>query len=97
MGCIYFGLFGGSVGLGLKTEAETEHRTTQNWKPKPNRKTEKLTFRFGSARFGSVCGFRLKNAHPYDQWLLSSSLKSHKIKMIRMKSGFMFRKERVLT
>jgi hypothetical protein len=32
-----------------------------------------------------------------DQWLLSSSLKSHKIKMIRMMSGFMFRKERVLT
>ena len=44
-----------SVRYDIETEAEAEHRTSQNWKPKPNRKTELPTFRFG---FGSVFGFR---------------------------------------
>ena len=43
--------FGFSVRYGIETKAEAEHRTSQNWKPKPNRKTELPTFRFG---FGSV-------------------------------------------
>jgi hypothetical protein len=30
-----------------------------------------------------------------NQWLLSSGLKLHKIKMIRMKSDFMLRKEKI--
>ena len=48
---------GTSVRYGIETEPETEHRTSQNWKPKPNRKTELLTI-----RFGSVFGFRWKSA-----------------------------------
>ena len=36
-----------SVRYDVETEAETEHRTSRNWKPKPNRKTELPTFRFG--------------------------------------------------
>jgi hypothetical protein len=32
-----------------------------------------------------------------NQLLLSSGLKLHKIKMIRMKNGFMLRKEKMLT
>ena len=39
---------GTSVRYGIETEAE--HRTSQNWKPKPNRKTELPTIRFGSVR-----------------------------------------------
>ena len=48
---------GTSVQYGIETEAEAEHQTSQKWKPKPNRKTELPTI-----RFGSVFGFRWKNA-----------------------------------
>jgi len=44
---------GTSVCYRVETEAEAEHRTAQNWKPKPNRKTEPPTI-----RFGSMFGFR---------------------------------------
>jgi len=44
---------GTSVRYDIETEAEAEHRTSQNWKPKPNRKTELPTI-----RFGSLFGFR---------------------------------------
>ena len=48
--------FGTSVRYGLETEAEADNRNSRNWKPKPNRKTELPTIRFG---FGSVrFGFR---------------------------------------
>jgi hypothetical protein len=46
---------------------------------------EDLTSRWGIGRFCSDCR------------LLSSGLKLHKDKMIRMKSGFMLRKEKMLT
>ena len=45
--------FGFSVRYGIETETEPKNRTSQNWKPKPNRKTELPTI-----RFGSVFGFR---------------------------------------
>ena len=46
--------FGFSVRYDIETETEPKNRTSQNWKPKPNRKTELPTFRlgFGSVRFG---------------------------------------------
>ena len=47
--------FGFSVRYGIETETEPNYRTSQNWKPKLNRKTELPTIRFG---FGSVFGFR---------------------------------------
>jgi hypothetical protein len=55
--CIYFGSFGSSVHVGVKTEAKVENRSTQNWKPKTNRKTEKTGI---SVRFSVFAG----NAHP---------------------------------
>jgi len=47
-----FGLFGCSVLLDVQTEAKTDTRTLQVLKPKPNPKTEKPIFRFGSGRVG---------------------------------------------
>ena len=44
-----------SVRYGIETETEPNYRTSQNWKPKPNRKNELPTIRFG---FGSVFGFQ---------------------------------------
>jgi hypothetical protein len=50
---------------------------------------KKMVKDFTSGRsIGRICN---------DQWLLSSGLKLHKIKMIRMKSDFMLKKERILT
>jgi hypothetical protein len=46
---------------------------------------EDLTSRWGIGRFYGNC------------WLLSSGLKLHKDKIIRMESGFMLRKEKMLT
>ena len=45
---------GTSVRYGIETQSKAEQRTSQNWKPKPNRKTELPTIRFGfgSVRFG---------------------------------------------
>jgi hypothetical protein len=51
-----FGFFGISVWYTVKTDYDTENRTSEIQKPKPNRTTEKPKFRFGSVRFGSDFG-----------------------------------------
>ena len=49
-------------GLSIKPKPKpnTEQCKTRN--RTANRKPKKLTLQFGSVRFGSVCGLRLKNA-----------------------------------
>jgi hypothetical protein len=49
-----FGFFGISVRYTVKTDYDTENRTSEIQKPKPNRTTEKteISVRFGTVRFG---------------------------------------------
>jgi hypothetical protein len=49
-----FGYYGVSVLQEVKTDPNTEHQSFSKQKPKPNRKIEKTTIRFGfgSDRFG---------------------------------------------
>jgi len=44
-------LLGSTVSFHVQTEHRADNHSSQNLKPKPNRKTEKTTVRFG---FGSV-------------------------------------------
>jgi hypothetical protein len=55
-------IYGVSVRCTLKTEADTEHRSSQELKPKPKPNPEKPKLRVGFQKFGSVIRFRLKSA-----------------------------------
>jgi hypothetical protein len=55
----YIGLFGCSVLCRGETDADTEHRSGQKQKPKPNRKTEKTDISV-LARFSLFFGFSKK-------------------------------------
>jgi len=54
IGVCVFNVFGSSVWLVHKTEVEANSRSYQMSKLKSKLKLKKLTFRFGSTRFGSV-------------------------------------------
>jgi hypothetical protein len=61
-----FGFFGISVRYTVKTDYDTENRTSEIQKPKPNRTTEKteISVRFGTVRFGFR--YMVKKCPPLD-------------------------------
>jgi hypothetical protein len=63
---LVFSFFGISVWYTVKTDYDTENRTSKIQKPKPNRTTEKteISVRFGTVRFGFR--FMVKKCPPLD-------------------------------